>query len=86
MSKGKDQINKIRNRRGELTTRKSRESLGITLKTCIRINQKIKKEQTNFYTQSQSVTSSKIKIVFKKREVQDLPDSMLNSTRPLKKN
>jgi hypothetical protein len=85
MSKGKDQINKIRNRRGELT-RKSRESLGITLKTCIRINQKIKKEQTNFYTQSQSVTSSKIKIVSKKREVQDLPDSMLNSTRPLKKN
>jgi hypothetical protein len=44
------QINKIRNEKGDMTSAvmKSRESLGITLKTYIQINWKIQKKWVNF--------------------------------------
>jgi hypothetical protein len=40
MKREKTQINKIRNEKGEVITRKSRESSGTILKTCIQLNWK----------------------------------------------
>jgi hypothetical protein len=51
MKKEKNQMSKIRNAKGEITTntRKSRESSGTTLRTYIQINWKGLRKWTNFW-------------------------------------
>jgi secreted Zn-dependent insulinase-like peptidase len=47
---------------------------------------KLNKEHINHLTRSITQDESEAAIVSQKRKVQDLMDSLLNSTRPLKKN